>query len=558
MIKESECYTSLEAIEQNVQAGMDLSAHPIDPLYQVLKTLPAELVSGVLDKLSKEQRESFLDLDLWQKDQLDLDSFTYWLQVYIHSTNEEIKQEFVTSDHFALFLKGRVNIWTFDAEDPNYPEHDCFFLTEDNLLLVEFDENFEYVNELRSLIKDLYTHLGVEAAYSYLFKILSDSFLQMQEQEYKFKKDRLADYGFVDYYDALLTENTFPTIEQLGRFIKNKRPNTATIDDEGKRQTLHHKSLVAFTEMPKYLDTALSKVSTAPRQRYLQFNFIRLVNSTLASNNVLKDGPVAMTKVGRKTKNLMLLGFNYVDKLLSDLQGTAEVESIFDTFDFADLYKIGNSLVRFVHKKLNQSLKQTPFHDTKEYFLGTYINEFINSAFIYPIKYSSRTVNSDVEVVSFRDYQQWKKVGCCIADLLPFIHKFYLSLEELIKESKLMDSFYLNYNVEDIDFEAIILSSFANFNLGNYQDGKAQQKMGLTLDEFKLFSQKCLDKEGKIVNDKLLIESLTSFVAQFGLSEVEGIVEYLQVVLSEHLEGYEYDKLQVADFKHIGGAIILA
>ena len=44
-------------------------------------------------------------------------------------------------------------------------------MTEDNLLLVEYDDECDIVDEVKQLIKDLYTDLGVEKAYQYLFTI---------------------------------------------------------------------------------------------------------------------------------------------------------------------------------------------------------------------------------------------------------------------------------------------------------------------------------------------------------------------------------------------------
>ena len=42
-----------------------------------------------------------------------------------------------------LYLKGKMSFWTFDLEEPEYPDHDNYFLTECNQLLFEFDDDFE-------------------------------------------------------------------------------------------------------------------------------------------------------------------------------------------------------------------------------------------------------------------------------------------------------------------------------------------------------------------------------------------------------------------------------
>ena len=76
-------------------------------------------------------------------------------------------------------------------EDPQYPEHDNYFLSDDNLLLFEYDEECSYVDEVKSLLTELYGYLGVEKAYALIFKYLSDSFYSLAEGEYQDQRTRL-------------------------------------------------------------------------------------------------------------------------------------------------------------------------------------------------------------------------------------------------------------------------------------------------------------------------------------------------------------------------------
>ena len=162
LLKESDSYNHLDQIEKYVDGSNDLSVLPVQPIYLALRKLPIEKVAEYLPKFSKEQREVFMDIDLWTKDEIDIEHFTFWLAAYALVESDEVKKDFVTSEQFLLFLKSKFNVWTFDAEDPNYPEHDNYFLTDDNMLLFEFDETFEYVDEVRGLIRHLYYEFGVK------------------------------------------------------------------------------------------------------------------------------------------------------------------------------------------------------------------------------------------------------------------------------------------------------------------------------------------------------------------------------------------------------------
>ena len=142
---------------------------------------------------------------------------------------------------------------------PQYPDHDRYFLTEDNQLLFEFDEDFDCTAEVKRIILDLYSQEGgVEKAYAILFKIVSENFLSMQEEEFRFKKERLRDIGFVDYYDALDLDAPFPNIEVLNNFIKKKAKVNAEISNFGKNQLLPKSSLVSFKEKIDPLEDELN------------------------------------------------------------------------------------------------------------------------------------------------------------------------------------------------------------------------------------------------------------------------------------------------------------
>jgi hypothetical protein len=178
------------------------------------------MLAQILPLLNKTQREALKDLDLWQRDELKAKDFEIWIKAYAHCPKDSIRQEFSHSEQFLLYLKHRLSIQTFDVEDPLYPDHDYYFLTDDNLLLFEYDEDFEYVDEVKDLIRTIYFAQGVDNAYAYLFKMVSDSYHVHEEEQYHLKKSRLEDLGFVDYFESLEFFAPFHSLEKLYSFIK--------------------------------------------------------------------------------------------------------------------------------------------------------------------------------------------------------------------------------------------------------------------------------------------------------------------------------------------------
>jgi len=548
-IQESENYTTVDKIDNLLQSGQDLSLLPVQPLYVALKNLSVEEVSKSLIRLSPEQRELFLDLDLWVKDSLDISSFTFWICAYHLCQDEEVKTEFVKSAEFALFLKAKFNIWTFDVEEPEYPDHDNFFLTDDSLLLFEFDEDYEYVHEVKELVKHIYYIFGVEFAYTYLFKMVTDSISFMQEEEFQLKKSRLGDVGIIDYYDSLEVENCFPSMQHVEVFLKKKENSTARLDAHQINQSLHHGSLISFKGQLDSLSDELEKITSQMRIDYLHFNFLRLVNGTLAFSNAMKGGSVAMTRVGNRTLSFIELGFDYLLANWEPKEG-----DLFDYFVFTDLYKIGHSLVQFLRKDLKSALMKTSFEIDDADFLGKEISGLLDLVFSDTLKV---IVDEKIKVVqTINELSLVTENSQFVIEILPFIEKFYQTIQQLKDAEKIQDDFYLNYNVAEIDFEAIFISSFANHYLGHYKNNK-KPKMGLTLDEFKAFQKMILGDHNHLKGIVSLDAYLRQFFLDFGMDKIPHGSDYLYNILSEQFDGYEFSKMKDEEYKHVGGVILL-
>ncbi len=552
ILNEAESYTSMDIIESYIEKGQDLSNLPVQPLYVAIKSLPVETVALALEKFSPKQRQVFLDLDLWKKDDLDPNSFSFWLEVYSKCKDDAIKSEFLNSTEFALFLKAKMSFWTFDVEDPQYPDHDYYFLTEDNLLLFEFDEDYPYIDEMRQFIKDLYTEHGVEKAYQYIFKVVSDGFLSMQEEEYRFKKHRLNDLGFVDYYDALELCNPFPSLSHINFFINKKETLTATLDLESKNQCLDKNALIAFKNDIDDISEELAKVESSERLAYLQFNFTRLINSSLTIEDALKDGAFAMTRIGKKTFSSLKLGLSYIQEFIKN-EGIQKFDEfgIFNSFDFVEIFNIGHSLILFEQKRVKKALAASGFNSENDSFLGEIVGNILEEIFNEPPTCIINKVDNKRENIdSFKNLASAQNDISLMVGLLPFAKGFYDTFKELEKSGNIMDDYYLNFSVTDIDFEALLLSTFMNFANGVVLDG-ASGKIGLNVSELKSFS------ESIISNKETLDSKIVEFTTSFGLDKVHQVNDYFKTLIEYHLSGYEISELSDDDFRHVGGPLLL-
>lgn len=560
ILYEAKSYNNFEDIERLVEKGMDLSNVPLQPLYVSLLQAPSEQLANVLPKLSSEQRQAILDLDLWNRDTVDVFNFEYWLEVYSKCKDDSIVKEFVENEDFLLYLKSRVNVHTFDAEDPEYPDHDNYFLTDDSLLLFEYADDYQYGNELRYFIRHYYDSLGVENAYTSLFKLINESFSYLQETEYVNKKERLREFGFVDYFDAKESLHPFLSFKSLDKFILEKKKLSANIDSKARNQSLHSSALVPFDKEMENILGELAKVTSESRKQYLHFNFVRLINSTITLNNALRGGRVELSKIGKGTKAALELGLQYA----RSIRTFEEDESVFDYLDFGEVYKVGSTLWDLNRRRLKKGDRALAMSEEERVeFLGQWWSAFLENSFAQVPQVKSYGVGRHPQAVDdLNSYAFWTSQVKTYQSLAPFIGAFYQAFKKLKEESKLNDQFYLNYEVENIDYEALILSSFINHALGNFQKDGSANKMGLAISELKKFLKTHFtiskgEYQLKSQEDLGLSKALTSFQKSFGLESVDGFDQYLYSVLYEHLSGYEFETLDDEDFAHVGGPVLL-
>ena len=554
LLYECEAYKKFEDIEKLVDRGEDLSMIPVQPLYVSLQNTSTDQIAAILPKLSPDQRQALRDIDLWTKDVLDPGEAIHWLEIYSKCPDDSVILEYVKSEDFLLTLKNQFTVATFDVEDPMYPDHDNYFLTEDNLLLIEYPEDFSLVQELKEMIRRLYSEMGVENAYSFLFKMVVDSYLIMEEESYKEKVERLRDFGFVDYFEALNFDVFFTDYPQIDQFIAKKQGVTGDLDPVSTNQGLHSSMLTPYQSGMDSIREALTGLNDEKRGQFLQFNFIRLVNARMTLENALKSGSLTMNKVGTETRQRLELAFEYVRE-----KGKKD---IFRTFDFTDLHKIGHSLIEIQKRKMKKALAASPFDkEDFAYFLGMYWNSFTENSFDEQTKYKFDGSSKPLEIRDLATYRLWSEAVDTFTSSLPFIETFFMSLEKLKSDGVLNDQFYLNYEVENIDFEAIMISSFIN-NVGGHYDDSSRGKMGVSVPELKSFYHAFFRKNGeeyliKGEEDPILRQKVTEFIAKFGLTSIPKFDKYLYQIMLEQLNGYEIDGMSEEDFKHVGGPILL-
>ncbi len=520
------------SLEQYLDSGKELSNIPLWPLYFIIRNGTSQEISRAMPMLSSNQREFLIDLDCWDKQDYDLESFEKWLEIIYSTQDLKLCGEFVTNDNFKLYLKGKFNIYSFDNEHPVYPDHDNFFITDDFSFLIEYEENFKLVDEFKYLMTNFYAQLGVEKSQLELMTIISDSYFDIQETEYNLKRGRLDDVGYVDYYEALKA-NQILSLQKIEKLIdaRLKKSYIATeVDEQSNFEGYKLEATKKFDSIEDEIKAELIKVEDEKVLKFLPIDYIRTLNARFSLNSSLKKEDKDLMNDSLETQGHIALAFDY---LKDHLKTQLNEKSLFKYFSFKDLALIGRSLVEHQIVLIKKVLKNCNL-SREDYFLGDFFIIFLQDLFDMNRKIK---IHGEIQNIStLEKYRYFKNKSDLLLDLAPLMKNFKSEL------ASFKDLEYLNYSFDEIDFEALFLTKYLKFQLKI--DSKSY---GISVEEFKKFIS-----NPDLIND----EARKNFITSYKLDIVDEIELYLEEVLKDHFTHLFKENVDDSELKFTSGVLI--
>lgn len=180
---------------------------PAAQLFFSIQELDEEEIALILPQLTEEQWATFLDLDLWEKDELNTNSLLHWESFTLEAEDPVARKLLRATDHELLQL-----LWKREIQIIPRVEEDEFeqeppldrdtFITPDNNYLIVLPEDPEKSRLIHSFIQRLY-HLEPEYAQMCLENSRYVTGIELEETAFRNRCLRSQDNGFQDYFDAL-------------------------------------------------------------------------------------------------------------------------------------------------------------------------------------------------------------------------------------------------------------------------------------------------------------------------------------------------------------------
>lgn len=205
----------LDALIEPHDAARLVPALPIDDLHAYVHRIGLADADGVLALASGEQVRGMLDTDVWVRDRLSLDRLDPWLTALMRAGPKVLCERMLDLDDGLLNWLVRRSVEVDVIDDPEEfeaPEGE-YVVTPDGRLCVRFPHG-----DKRDLPVKLFLDRMMRDAPDFCLNLLVHAQValdtNLEEDAYRWRSGRMADRGYVDYYDALVIY-TAPRADQV-------------------------------------------------------------------------------------------------------------------------------------------------------------------------------------------------------------------------------------------------------------------------------------------------------------------------------------------------------
>lgn len=198
-------YRRIDALLSADDAAAAVAQLAPNEIFELVHEVGFEDAADLIHLATPEQIQGCLDLDGWSKDQLELAPLAPWLSALLDAGFEKLGQVWsrLDAELRALILQRQVKIYDVSLdESPDEDSEAAIYPTPDRFFLLELTGDDDSQRLVMRLVEDLY-RADLDLARHTIMAARSEPPAELEEQSYRWRSARLADLGYVDFYDAL-------------------------------------------------------------------------------------------------------------------------------------------------------------------------------------------------------------------------------------------------------------------------------------------------------------------------------------------------------------------
>lgn len=336
---------ALARILEDQQPAALVHSFPEQDLYLLVNEIGAEDSLPLLSLATDKQWEHIVDLETWQKDQVDINAVTRWMNLLLEADSERfinwlLKGQLEFMEYY-VFKNLEIRIREHDQEPTEFGPD--FFTLDDiyYLRFIDVPTNTESDKlrdvQRRKLITQIAQRLASKDHFIYQSIILEAAHViptETEEDCYRWRTMRLAEKGFLPFDEAV-------------GIYQPIKPDEL----EGKRQKFMPRASEDISTLPvpvsplrelkqdNYFTRALQKIEAANIMQLLQTEFAHLCNQVVVADSRIIGERDVLQEIVKKTSGYVSIG---LEQLLKDQKDdAAKAAALIIRYSLQDIFRVG-------------------------------------------------------------------------------------------------------------------------------------------------------------------------------------------------------------------------
>ena len=299
----------MEALLEAADPAAAVAALSLPELYFLVKEVGLGEAGELVALATPEQLRGCLDMDIWDRDRLQFDAAVPWLQALVEAGFEKLAEvwERLDPELSALILARTTRIYDHTLEEaaPEDEERPMITTVDTFFTVVITAEREDEIRLVYRIIDDLYRGDMTLARHT-LMSARSELTSELEEMSYRWRAGRMADLGYVDFYEAL--EVFRPIDPETIRIGEETADPTQPADEGGVGLPAPVIEPMAGT----FLGRALEQVSDAAEAERLEAALVYLVNRVLSASRVQPGDEEAVRLASQHAAATVSLGLEHL------------------------------------------------------------------------------------------------------------------------------------------------------------------------------------------------------------------------------------------------------
>jgi hypothetical protein len=294
-------------------------------VYELVHEVGFDETAEIIGLATPDQVRGCLDIEVWDRDRPLTEQLKPWLATILDAGFEKTGQVWAGLDPElrALYIQRNAEIYDHNlGEEVREDDERPIFQTVDRFFTLIFLGDEENQRLTQTLLEDLYRADDALARHT-LMAARSEPTADLEEQAYRWRAGRMADLGFVDFYDALdLFQPLEPDQIHIGEGSEERFP--AAIDGDGAPPRNLPSVIAEQVVSRSFLARALDRMAPDQAERIEQAILV-LVNKVMSAARVKPGESEALRRGAHYAMATVSLGLETVAR--GDVERAAQALS---------------------------------------------------------------------------------------------------------------------------------------------------------------------------------------------------------------------------------------